>query len=1144
MLGAAPIDGAWARLVSLLHEGVALFTQAQHRTYWLSLLSAAVIVGVVWWRRGDADLRGALRRLLSRSTRVDLGFVAIRPIVAALVLTPWIATAFSVAVWTHNALSAHIDPLQLDWPPLAVAALFCVVLFVAWDLSRFVVHWAMHEVPALWQFHQVHHGAPGLNPLTLYRVHPVERVLYRIRGVFVTGLLTGLFYFAFGGKAVQLELLGVNALGLLFNLVGGNLRHSHVRWGFGRLERWFVSPAQHQIHHQRDAMPTALARNYGTFLAVWDRMLGSWAASDSVEEGPFGIAVSQRNHDPERLLSALFDPFLGVLRLWASRRRGTKVATMATLAVGLVSAGQARAAPPEDDDDEVDLDLSTLEDQDEDGEQAGEGDAAGSGDVPPPDSPDPPASEDDPGVDLEVPLDEGDADQATEANPGDPETAAEAPGPGNPFVLDDVDDVDAFAPQVSIFGDEEELPRITGSAHRVGKRELEQAEYDDVHRVLERVPGVYVRGEDGFGLRPNIGLRGVDPNRSSKVTLMEDGVLLGPAPYAAPAAYYFPQTTRLVGVEVFKGPASIRYGPNTIGGAINVQTRPIPTDMAGGFDVAAGVRGYGKFHGYWGKSWKYGGLVAEAVRVQSNGFKELDGGGNTGFGKNEAMLKARVNSKPGRRLYHQVEFKGGIASEFSNETYLGLAPDDFADTPYRRYAASQKGRMDWIRSQVQASYLMLAGDLVEFKLTGYRHDFDRSWRKFNAFRGGPNLESVLGANPGGQSEIFLAILRGDEDSASDDQTLLIGTNHRTYVSQGVQAAVAVYPETKYVDQKIELGARFHRDQVIRDHTEEGYSMVSSTLVPEGGDAVTTTLNRGVASTGAFHLYDEIRIVDRLTVSPGARVELIDTQFRNELAGDQSRAFRAVFIPGVGAHVQIVDWLGAFAGVHSGFSPVAPGQAAEVRPERSVNYEGGLRVGWEGLSAEATGYYTDYSNLTGECTFSQGCADQDVGLQFNAGRVQVAGSEVSLGYDRSFRRGAFVSVHGNYTLTWNRFDGDFTSPNPQFGEVEAGDRIPYIPLHAASGQIAGGIRRFSLNFSVRYTGEMRDVPGQGAIPDEERIPGYVVLDAGGRVFITKRTSVYLNVQNLTNNAYIVSKRPFGARPGRPIFGMLGLKFEFN
>ncbi|WP_411157027.1 TonB-dependent receptor plug domain-containing protein, partial [Pseudoalteromonas sp. TB51] len=105
---------------------------------------------------------------------------------------------------------------------------------------------------------------------------------------------------------------------------------------------------------------------------------------------------------------------------------------------------------------------------------------------------------------------------------------------------------------IQIISHNDKLRTEAGSATLIGEAQLEQFEFDDIHRILSQVPGVNIREEDGFGLRPNIGFRGVTPERSKKITILEDGVLIGPAPYSAPAAYYFPLTTRMTAVEVFK----------------------------------------------------------------------------------------------------------------------------------------------------------------------------------------------------------------------------------------------------------------------------------------------------------------------------------------------------------------------------------------------------------------------------------------------------------------------------------------------------------------------------------------------------------------------------------------------------------------
>ncbi|WP_234836200.1 TonB-dependent receptor plug domain-containing protein [Sinorhizobium meliloti] len=110
---------------------------------------------------------------------------------------------------------------------------------------------------------------------------------------------------------------------------------------------------------------------------------------------------------------------------------------------------------------------------------------------------------------------------------------------------------------------------------------MERFSYSDPNRVLRQIPGVYLQEEEGFGLRPNIGIRGSGTDRNARITVMEDGILIAPAPYAAPAAYYFPKMARMSGVEVAKGPAAIKYGPMTVGGAINLFSTPIPDSDIG-----------------------------------------------------------------------------------------------------------------------------------------------------------------------------------------------------------------------------------------------------------------------------------------------------------------------------------------------------------------------------------------------------------------------------------------------------------------------------------------------------------------------------------------------------------------------------------
>jgi Fe(3+) dicitrate transport protein len=234
------------------------------------------------------------------------------------------------------------------------------------------------------------------------------------------------------------------------------------------------------------------------------------------------------------------------------------------------------------------------------------------------------------------------------------------------------------------------------------------------------------------------------------------------------------------------------------------------------------------------------------------------------------------------------------------------------------------------------------------------------------------------------------------------------------------------------------------------------------------------------------------------------------------------------------------WLATFAGVHRGYSPVIPGQPEAVKPEFAVNYELGARAIWRGLHAEVVGFASDYDNLIGVCTFSSGCVDGDGTDQYEAGAALVWGAEMLASWKQQLRSGFRYEVGARYTYTGSRFRDDFDSAFPQWGMVEKGFRLPYVPEHLVGGTVAVGGRIWEISAAPSYSGEMRDVAGEGDIPDTERIPGFFVLDLSAEVRVLKRFRIYTQIANATNSAYIASLRPFGARPGAPLTFVLGVK----
>ena len=156
--------------------------------------------------------------------------------------------------------------------------------------------------------------------------------------------------------------------------------------------------------------------------------------------------------------------------------------------------------------------------------------------------------------------------------------------------------------EVLVVGDKQAAQKTAGSVTLLGNEEMEKFDHVDLGQLLSSVPGLYYREEEGFGLRPNIGIRGAAGDRSQKITIMEDGVLITPAPYAAPAAYYVPNVSRIDSIEVMKGPAAIAYGPHTVGGAINFVTRKVPDSRFGEIDISAGSDQFYKVQGAVGNS--------------------------------------------------------------------------------------------------------------------------------------------------------------------------------------------------------------------------------------------------------------------------------------------------------------------------------------------------------------------------------------------------------------------------------------------------------------------------------------------------------------------------------------------------------------
>lgn len=682
---------------------------------------------------------------------------------------------------------------------------------------------------------------------------------------------------------------------------------------------------------------------------------------------------------------------------------------------------------------------------------------------------------------------------------------------------------------IYVFGSKEKTFYTPGSAHFIDQKELEVFSYEDVSRILDKVPGVYIQEEDGLGLRPNIGLRGAHPHRSKKVTLMEDGVLVGPAPYASPAAYYFPTTSKISSMEVFKGPSSVQYGPNSVGGAINMVTRPYGEGNM--VEVTGGQ--FNQVHAYSStKNW-----IIEGIHKQGNLIRELDNGENFEFSQNDITLKYK-KSFGGQKF----SIKTSYSDEASDETYLGTTASDYNSDPYTRYRASQDDQINWQRYAFRVDYKTNLLSNLKVNNTIYHHYMRRNWEKFNNLNFNQDFRTTL--STGVDPDNLVSLLRGDINSESFSELLKIGANDRTYFSQGVQSKLELAIDTGVIAHNIELGVRLHRDQVRRNHSEKLAAMVGGDLVYQDNTYMVTNSNQDTSNALAVFLEDEMMFGD-ITAKIGFRAERVEHERDARDGNDLQTNDESVFVPGVGINYSITPNIVALAGVNKGVTLVGPGQDPSVLPEEAINYEFGFRVRAP-VYLETVAFYSDYSNLKGTCSFSSGCDENDLDIEFNGGAAEVYGIESSASHSFSSGKWSFP-IRLSHTFTVARFKSEFVNTNPEWGPTLGDDRtirvndpMPYIPQNQVNLGLGMGYDKFSMDLNFLWKGQMAD---QAVAENRQFVPSYGLIDSAVSYRYTKKGRVFFRMNNILDNQYLVSFRPFGARPGAPRTATVGINQRF-
>jgi len=720
------------------------------------------------------------------------------------------------------------------------------------------------------------------------------------------------------------------------------------------------------------------------------------------------------------------------------------------------------------------------------------------------------------------------------------------------------DDRENSAPvfeEIQITGGAANIERLPGSAHYIDSDQLATFAYSDVQRITREIPGVSIQVEDGYGLRPNISIRGVATERSSRITLLEDNVLIAPAPYAAPSAYYFPTAGRFSGFEVVKGPSAITQGPYTIGGALNMISTPIPQATQGNLLLEGGEDNTYRVHATYGGYNREGmGFLLETHQWQSDGFQTIDRSENdTGLDIQDYTAKLAWAPTDSR---HKLELKLQYVEQDSNQSYLGLTDADFAANAYRRYGVSALDNIHTEHKQVILRYAFAVSDDLSLSATAYNNEHARNWFKTEGIDldGSENADALsrtgwsgiidsinAGEGRGGFSVGQLqAILDGTLDTAPG--SIDIRANNREYYSRGVQFGMNWDVVSGGLSHSLQAGIRLHEDQEDRLQYDSSYQQVDGQLLWNDTGVLGAAGNRvSDASAIAIHVYDHIEI-GNWVFTPGLRFEDIELD-RHDFTGGENRIETgsrsnsvSVWLPGFGASYALNENLVLLAGVHKGFT--APTNSPGVNEEKAVNYEAGMRFKNDRMRLEAIGFVSDYKNLLGVCTASSG-AECTIGDAFNGDAATVQGLELLASSDLSRSTGYSIPLMLTYTWIDGEFDTDIADTE-FFGNVSAGDPIPYIPKHQYRVSLGFENMRWGMNMSANYVDE---VCVRASCGQFERTDKAFTLDWSANVQLRDNLNLFGRVENLTAEKNIVGRHPYGARPNKGRTASMGLRMQF-
>ncbi len=689
----------------------------------------------------------------------------------------------------------------------------------------------------------------------------------------------------------------------------------------------------------------------------------------------------------------------------------------------------------------------------------------------------------------------------------------------------------SFAEQVTVLGSrlvgsEETLRRVPGSVDTLTSEVLEASHVFTTSEALRKVPGLHLRDEEGLGLRPNIGIRGLSPTRSTKTLLLEDGVPTTYAPYGDNSSYYHPPIERFSRIEVLKGSSQIAYGPVTVGGVINYITPDPPAARSTAVDFRAGNRDLVAGHVSFGGTWGATGVLLDAMRKQSDGARD-----NHHSDLNDLTAKVTRQRSPRQNLSVKANYYG----EDSQVSYSGLRDDEYRANP--RQNPFRHDQFDGDRGGLSGTYHALIGDSFAFSTTAYAQVFRRHWWR---------QSSNSSQRPNDAADPACGGMANLNTSCGNEGRL------RRYYLLGVEPRVRIAHRALGLAQETDVGLRFHVEDQDRRQ--------------ENGD--TPGARRGVLVENNHRTADAVSsfvqhrfLLDRWTLTPGVRLEHIWYSRTNRLAnagaGISGEKSLTEIVPGLGIAYAASSHNTLFAGVHRGFAPPrvedvinnTTGGVVELDPERSWNVEIGARtLARPGLQVEGTFFQMDYENQIVPASLAGG-----VGASLtNAGETLHRGFELGTAFDSATLTNSAHDFYARLAWTWipvARFTGSRFSSVPGFTTVSVtGNRLPYAPETLATVTLgyrhARGVdvQLEAQSLGDQFGDDLNTIAGSA---DGQRglIPALTLWNAAATWRVNRpHASLFVAVKNLADRTAIID-RARGILPTHPRLVQFGTTFRF-